>query len=225
MKKVAYVLGPRDLGAKANGWLEKSRDYRPAGPAVEFSPANAALFVVDMQHFFLDSASHAFVPAAPALVPGIQALVSAFRKAGRPVVFTRYAVAEGENPGLMGEWWKDVIKEGSPASAVIPQLQPAPGERVLRKKTYSAFHGTGLQEALAGQGVDSLVITGVLTHLCCDTLAREAFTRDFKPYLVVDGTASYDEELHLASLKTLAHGFAVPVLAREILDALGKVRP
>ena len=220
MEKAAYVSGPRDLESKAKTWLKKIRGTHKPSPATRFSSDHAALFVVDMQRFFLDPKSHASVPAAKALVPNLQALLEAFRAAGKPVVFTRYAVAEGENPGLMGEWWRDSVKEGSPASAVIPDLRPVEGELVLRKRSYSAFHETGLQQALTQKQVDSVVITGVMTHLCCDTLAREAFTRDFKPYLVVDGTASYNEELHFASLKTLSNGVAVPVLAKEILEAL-----
>ncbi|HDR06062.1 MAG TPA: isochorismatase family protein, partial [Candidatus Coatesbacteria bacterium] len=59
------------------------------------------------------------------------------------------------------------------------------------------------------------------TELCCETTARSAFVRDFDVFFPVDATAAYTEELHRASLLTLAHGFAVPLLTEELLRLLG----
>ena len=61
------------------------------------------------------------------------------------------------------------------------------------------------------------VISGVMTHLCCETTARAAFMRGFEVFFTVDGTATYNEALHRSSLLTLSHGFAIPVLIDELL--------
>jgi isochorismate hydrolase len=64
----------------------------PINPnAAVFSLANSALLIIDMQRYFLCPSSHAFLPAAPAIIPNINALISTFKKADRPVYFTRHA--------------------------------------------------------------------------------------------------------------------------------------
>jgi len=65
-----------------------------------------------------------------------------------------------------------------------------------------------------------VLITGVMTHLCCETTAREAFVRDFKVFFAIDGTATKSDDLHVASLKTLTDGFAIPVTTEEVLGWL-----
>jgi isochorismate hydrolase len=59
-----------------------------------------------------------------------------------------------------------------------------------------------------------------MTHLCCETTARSAFMRGLQVFIAVDGTATYSEAFHRASLLNLSHGFALPVLVDEILERL-----
>ncbi|MES0360330.1 MAG: isochorismatase family protein, partial [Anaerolineales bacterium] len=59
--------------------------------------------------------------------------------------------------------------------------------------------------------------SGVMTHLCCETTARSAFVRGFEVFFVIDGTATYNEDYHMATLLNLAHGFTTPVLTKEVL--------
>ncbi len=59
-----------------------------------------------------------------------------------------------------------------------------------------------------------------MTHLCCETTARSAFVRGFEVFFTIDGTATYNKEFHFATLHNLAHGFALPILVDEILDAV-----
>ena len=87
----------------------------------------------------------------------------------------------------------------------------------IEKKQYDAFLQTLLEETLRQRKIEQIVITGVMTHLCCETTARSAFMRGFEVFFTVDGTATYNEELHRASLLTLSHGFAVPVTVDELL--------
>ena len=77
-----------------------------------------------------------------------------------------------------------------------------------------------LDSILRSLDVKKVVITGVLTHLCCASTARDAFMHDYETYIVVDGTASETEILHMSALRTLAHGFAVPVTTMEVLSKL-----
>ncbi len=179
-----------------------------------FEPASAALIVLDMQKYFLDPDSHAFVPSAAAILPRVQELVGAFRRKGRPTILTRHLNTQ-DNAGAMEEWWADLIHEEDPASEIIKELDDPQAVRV-EKSQYDAFHKTGLEERLRSLYITKVVITGVLTHLCCETTARSAFMRGFKVFFAVDGTATYREDFHRATLLNLSHGFAVPVLVDDI---------
>jgi bifunctional isochorismate lyase/aryl carrier protein len=182
-----------------------------------FSADGACLLIIDMQRFFIDPLSHASFPQAEHIVGNVQSLLESFRSLGLPIIFTRHGYLNDESPGIMGRWWGDVLRIDDPFSSIDDRLRPLEGERVVRKTRYSAFVGTGLENTLEELGVTRLVITGVLTHLCCESTARDAFMRDHEVFLVVDGTASDEDELHLGSLRGLADGFAMLVTTEDLI--------
>lgn len=183
-------------------------------------PEHSALLVIDMQRYFLDEKSHAYFPEARKIVDRIAALVDAFRDAGSEVLFTRHALLRNESPGIMGRWWGDVLRDDDEFSEIIPELRPKRSEAVIRKTTYSAFKNTDLENRLRASGVEQLVITGVMTHLCCETTARDAFVRNYEVFFVIDGTATYDDRLHASSLRNLTDGFAIPLTTEEVMQCL-----
>jgi isochorismate hydrolase len=170
-----------------------------------------------MQSYFLDEKSHAFVPTGKAVLSNVQNLISHFRDHSRPVIFTRFAVEDGEDDPI-SNWWADTVSEGSEASRLAEEIKTEKSDKVIRKSRYSSFYETDLEEHLKVQDVSDLVITGVLTNLCCETAAREAFDRGFNVFSVMDGMATYSEEVHIASLKNLAYGFSTPLCTEDILS-------
>jgi isochorismate hydrolase len=183
-------------------------------------PSRTALLVLDMQDYFLDLNSHAFVPSAPAILPGIQVLVAAFHAQAMPVIFTRHLNTR-QNAGMMAHWWRDLIAAENPLSQIAHQLNLSTGT-VIEKTQYDAFHQTELENLLAKENVSAVAICGVMTHLCCETTARSAFTRGLQVWFTIDGTATYNEAHHFSTLLNLAHGFATPVTVAEVLAALPK---
>jgi isochorismate hydrolase len=183
----------------------------------EITLGHPALLVLDMQDYFFSEKSHAFIPSAPAILPGVTRLISAFLQAKRPVVFTRHLNTE-EDAGMMSRWWRDLLKRGHPGADLVPEIA-ALAEDVIEKAQYDAFYQTPLLEHLQADGVTDLVITGVMTHLCCETTARSGFVNGFRVWFAVDGTATYNADFHLATLRNLAHGFATPVLINELIKA------
>jgi bifunctional isochorismate lyase/aryl carrier protein len=183
-----------------------------------YDPKSSALLILDMQSYFLEPSSHAFIPSAPAIVPNLQALARAYYAKDLPVIFTQHLDTPQET-GSMARWWQDLINVEDPLSAIIPQFDFS-NRYILRKNQYDAFYGTPLEDRLQRNAVTQVVICGVMTHLCCETTARSAFVRGFEVFFVIDGTATYNKNHHLATLLNLAHGFARPVLAAEILAAL-----
>ncbi len=183
-----------------------------------YTPQNSALLILDMQSYFLEPSSHAYIPSAPAIVPNLQALARAYYAKDLAVIFTQHLDIPQE-AGSMARWWQDLIKIEDPLSAIIPEFNFS-NRYILRKNQYDAFYGTSLEDKLQRNAVNQLVICGVMTHLCCETTARSAFVRGYEVFFVIDGTATYNKDHHMATLLNLAHGFATPLLAAEILTAL-----
>ncbi|MCB2213643.1 cysteine hydrolase [bacterium] len=200
---------------KVAEWLAAiHRNGRERGPA--FDMASAALLVLDMQRYFLDPESHAFVPGSPLVQRSVEQLAEKFRASGRPVIFTRHVDAKGvESP--MSSWWKDTLRSDDPRSQIEPSLL-ADMDWVLVKHTYDAFLGTDLEQRLRDAGVKQLVGCGVVTHLCVETTLRSAFCRGFPIFLPSDATASFSETHHRATLLNLSHGFARIADVSELLE-------
>jgi nicotinamidase-related amidase len=113
--------------------------------------------------------------------------------------------------------------EGSPESEIHDELAPLPGEKVILKHRYSAFYNTDLETVLRCIKIEDLVIGGVMTNLCCESTARDAYYRDYRVFFLADGTGSINEEMHEASLLNLAFGFAYITTTNSIIgELLGK---
>lgn len=220
MQKERYFT-PATIHKKSRDMLASVAKYCRRHENIAFHPTRAALLVLDMQEYFLSEASHAFVPSAPAIIPNIQFMIKVFAAYNRPIFFTRHVNTE-ENAGMMGKWWKDLICPQAAYSHIVKQLDTSKGA-ILRKSQYDAFYETRLESDLRAGGVGEVVITGVMTHLCCETTARSAFMRGFEVIFAIDGTATYSESFHRATLLNLAHGFALLVQVEEILSAFKDV--
>jgi len=215
MKKEEYFTD-RTRAQKSRELLALVSNYQHRHINQKFIPGYAALIVLDMQYYFLDPDSHAFVPSAQAILSGIQNLISVFSSNKRPVYFTRHLNTEVD-AGMMSKWWNELISPQSARSQIVEFLDLI-NHPIFEKSQYDAFWGTTLDETLRQDGVEQIVITGVMTHLCCETTARSAFMHGYEVFFPVDGTATYIEAYHRASLLNLAHGFAVPLLVEDILS-------
>lgn len=210
-------IEPDSFYRKSRETLEKLKLFRERHDFV-FMPESAALLIIDMQRYFLDRRSHAFIPDAPLIISKIKNLSAAFLKMNLPVILTRHVNTQ-EDAKLMGKWWKDLIAEDSRISQIIPELD-IQGAIVVKKTQYDAFYKTSLEYLLRKKKIRQIVLTGVATHLCCETTARSAFIRGFTVFLPVDGTATFTEDFYQASLLNLAHGFAIPVLCEELTERM-----
>ncbi|MDY6911666.1 MAG: isochorismatase family protein [Chloroflexota bacterium] len=218
MKKEHYFT-PESIQSQSGQMREELGHFRSKhDPGL--IPQRSALLILDMQRYFLDETSHAFIPSGKAIIPGIARLIDTYDREALPVIFTRHINSDAD-AGMMSRWWHDLIRQDDPLSEIIPELD-ASRRVVIRKSQYDAFHHTDLEDSLRQNNVTQLVICGVMTHLCCETTARAAFVRGFEVFFTIDGTAAYNEEFHRATLLNLSHGFAVPVLIDEILTALSE---
>lgn len=176
-------------------------------------PAHAAFLVIDMQEEFRSV-------AMPILAP-LRGVIDACRASSVPVVFTQHGHTDPtRDGGMLSQWWGQLIMRGSPAWQFLPEVAPLPEELVVAKTRYSAFFRTSLGRALRSLRAKDLIIGGVMSNLCCETTARDAFVRDFRVFFLADGTATASAEYHHATLRNLAYGFAYLVTCEEVVQAL-----
>jgi nicotinamidase-related amidase len=214
---MTYVT-PETLDRKTDQWLRKVQSFK-FHTDWTLNPSKAALLVIDCQNFFVSEPKPDGVP----ILPRIWMLIDSFRKAGRPVIFTRHMhKTDGSDLGVLGEWWPENIIENTPESEIHPALEVRPDDIVIRKNVYSSFVGTDLENILRKLGVTDLVIAGVMTNLCCETAARDAFCRNFRVFFPADANATATEEMHIASLINIGYGFGAVVRAREIEQVMMK---
>jgi len=182
-----------------------------------FQLERAALLILDMQKYFLQETSHAFVPSAPAIVGNIVSLIKMFQAHNRPIFTTRHINTQ-KDAGMMKIWWKEVLNLNNPLSKIIPEIDYI-DLSCIEKTQYDAFFATDLDREIRRKRCKQLVITGVMTHLCCETTARSAFVRGWEVFFPVDGTATYNRRFHAATLLNLSHGFAHITTVEDLLKA------
>jgi isochorismate hydrolase len=215
MRKKKRYFTHRSLARQARRMSVRIRRLKQEHP-VQLLPEKSALLILDMQRYFLDSASHAYIPSAPAIIPGLLQLCELYRSRNLPIILTRH-VNSPEDAKALGRWWRDLLQAQDPLSEIIPELLKYDA-LVIEKSQYDAFYHTDLEDRLKARDVQQLVIGGVMTHLCCETTARAAFVRGLDIFFTVDGTATYTKNFHRATLLNLAHGVATPATISEILS-------
>jgi isochorismate hydrolase len=173
------------------------------------------ILLIDLQEYFREI-------AAPILA-NITGVISSARERKIPLFFTQHGHEPGEDLGILAQWWTDVIIKGSDDGRLLFELGVREEDSIIPKTTYSAFHKTNLEEKLKDKGITDLVIGGVMTNLCCETTARDAFVRDFRVFFLADGTSTVSEDFHLATLKNAAYGFATLVGCDQLISILSPV--
>lgn len=196
---------------------------------LSFVPQRTALINVDMQNCFVHG-SPISAPGGLALLDRINELAAACRAAGVLVVHASHVLrADLSNAGLLAEnplIAGGIISKGSSSAALHEGLAIEPTDVLLEKPRFGAFHGTDLELLLRSRGVDTVIISGISTNVCCDTTAREAAVRDFRVIFLSDGTATFGmgdvtaDQLQEATCATLGLVFAQVATIADVLARL-----
>jgi len=191
--------------------LEELKPYRER--KAKINPKHAAFLAIDMQNFF-----HRI---AQPVLRNILRVIQSCRQENIPIIFTQHGHTEPDSDGgILGEWWGELIIGGTEDWKFLSEIKIEPSDTVLPKKRYSAFFETDLDATLRSRGTQDLIISGVMTNLCCETTARDAFMRDYRVFFLIDGTATRKSDLHLATLKNLGFGFAYLITSEELIQML-----
>lgn len=189
-------------------------------------PQRTALLVIDMQKGWLLDGSPGGIAAGLEMLPRLNQLIDSCRQAGCTVVHTRQ-FHDYTNPiykQLLPQHYdprgRPYFRRGSSWVEFHDDLSVREGDVIIDKDRYSAFYGTNLEIILRNRGIDTLIVTGVASNVCCESTARDAFFRDFLVLFVSDCTATVDERLHRATLDNISAFFGRVMSWQEVLDML-----
>ena len=190
-------------------------------------PPRTALINVDMQNCFVHG-SPISAPDGLELEARINRLSAACRRAGILVIHTCIVLRpDGSNRGVLDNFSppvkQGILNKGSDSAALHPGLVVEPTDVLLDKPRFGAFYGTDLELILRSRRIDTVIVSGVSTNVCCETTAREAAVRDFQVFFLSDGTATADmgalsaAELQKATCATLGFLFAQVLTVDEMI--------
>jgi len=169
-----------------------------------------ALLIVDMVEEFVHGKLK--VPSAEKIIPNIKDLKEAAKMAGVPVIYCNDAHRKGD-PEL--DLWGEHAMEGSEGAKIVKDLSPDPDDYVVRKRTYNAFDGTELDRILKNEGVGEVIITGLVTSICCQHTAYGAFSRGYKVTVVEDACTDLDEKAHRNALEYMNRIYGAKIVNVE----------
>ena len=175
-----------------------------------------ALVVVDMQNYFCAPGFPAEVAASRATVPAINRMAQALRAAGGRVVWVQTSSREA-----VGRWSRHHqhmltparvdsrlagLAEGTPGFRLFDGLEAGADDLFATKVMYSAFiaGSSDLHPRLHALGIETLLIAGTATNVCCESTARDAMMLDYRVVMLSDGNSAFTLEEHTTSLDNVA---------------------
>ncbi|RGB26031.1 Isochorismatase-like protein [Rhizophagus diaphanus] len=195
--------------------------------SIPYNPKTAALLVIDMQEIFRNDATD--------IIPNVQSLVKSCHEKGVPVFWTQHGHRNPEfDGGALRRWWGDrLIKWGSDEWQILKEMQPFVSRSqtsldtldfIIKSKTrYDAFYKTELNSLLISLGIETLIISGVRTNLCCETTARRGFDKNYDIVFIKDATATENQKMHEATLLNMEYGWAKIVTAIDVIEWLAHI--
>lgn len=194
--------------------------------------AKTALVVIDMQNVWVKEGMPAYSPYCAPIVPNINRLAEATRQAGGKVYWVR-AIYGDDAPRTWSAYMdfldrgqmEDMLAaltDGNEGAELWHELDVRPEDTVTIKRRFSALiqGSSDLGDRLQAAGIDTLIITGTATNVCCESTARDAFMLNYRTLMVSDANATSSDELHNASLNALFSRFADVFSTDEVLGLL-----
>ncbi len=210
-----------------------------AGVLDEWDPARTAHLIVDLQRGYMAEGAPRETATAREIVPNVNAISNALRVAGGINVFVRMNLATE----MMGAWrgYLDRLLDpqlrerviaaftpGSPYFELWDGLAVDPADLIVEKTRYSPFvpGASPLHELLQERGIETVIVSGTVTNVCCESTARDAMQLGYRVLFAADGTAAQSDAMHNATLATMLTSFADVVTAEELVSALaGRAAP
>jgi ureidoacrylate peracid hydrolase len=201
-------------------------------PFDAIAPRRTALLVIDMQNHFVKQGHQCEIPLAREIVPNINRLAAELRRRGGHVVWIRNSTTDTRE-----SWstYHDFLQTPERSRARYEAMEVGadgyqfwhlndirPEDAQVTKKRYSAFiaGSSNLEHYLRDRNIDTLLITGTATNICCESTARDAMMLNFKAVMVADALAANTDEEHNAALSNFYGQFGDVQTVDEVLQSL-----
>jgi ureidoacrylate peracid hydrolase len=188
-------------------------------------PARMALVFTDIQNVFVEG----FAPDGLVVLERIKRLARVCREAGIAVFHLRQTIPAGLDGGGLGIVNNGFLERDSTTASFHKDLVRVSADNFSEKPHYGGFLDTNLELLLRRRGVDTIIITGIETNVCCETIAREAMERNFRVFFISDGITTEGgevltgEEVQRASRDTLGNNFAQVLTVDEMIQKIKDV--
>jgi ureidoacrylate peracid hydrolase len=199
----------------------------------DIDPARTAHVVVDLQNGFMAEGQPAEVPTAREIVPNVNRISAALRSAGGLVIYIQNTIDAAAKEAwsnwftyMSGEGRREAMEaafaDGSYGHSLWPGLEVLPQDIRVKKNRFGAFvpGSSDLHAVLQARGIDTVIITGTATNVCCESTARDAMMLDFKVVMVEDCCAALSDEEHRGALENIIQQFGDVMTADEVLARL-----
>ena len=198
----------------------------------KFEAKKTAVVVVDMQNYFMKEGFQAAAPMAIETVPANNRLAEAVREQGGLIVWIQTTASPEATAGwgiyheMNGDekWERRNLELGEDHEGfeLWPELDVRDGDLMIKKTRYSAFvqGSSPIHEELSARGIDTLLVTGVATGVCCESTARDAMMLNYRVTMVSDTLASFTAESHENALKAIFGRFGDVQTVDEVIAHL-----
>jgi nicotinamidase-related amidase len=202
------------------------------------SPKTSALIVVDMQNDFCTKGGHyekagKNLNQIQSIIPQLSKLIHTAREYGIPVIYVQNTQIPGGSylsPPAIAHLlarWKDESNilytlEGTWGHQIIEDIKPERTDFIVKKHRPSAFAGTDLDLILRSSGVDTIIVTGVVTEGCVESTARHGWLKDYYVVIAEDCVASSTAELYRAQMKLMKKIYHFVVPAKKLITTWQK---
>jgi ureidoacrylate peracid hydrolase len=204
----------------------------------DVDPGKTAHIIVDLQNGFMAPGQPVEIATAREIVPNVNRISRALHVAGGLNVYIQYVVNDAARKAW-SSWYERFFNEGRRAAIdacftegaygwqLWPELDMQPSDLVVQKTRFGAFvpGSSDLHEILQARDIDTLIITGTATNVCCESTARDAMQMNYKVIFVADGNAASSDAEHNATLSNMAAIFADVMTADEVVACLAKATP
>ena len=183
-------------------------------------PHRTALLAIDLQNLFMAPGAALEIPVARDIVPNVNRMASQLRALGGKVIW----VLNAFGPDTLSNWTRyfenvnapdlstrilSGLTRGDSMQALWPDCDVQPEDMRSEKDRYSAFYTTraDLNKILRDRGIDTVIIAGTLTNICCETTARDAMQLNYKVVMLSDGCATRTDAEHNGTLVSVMNNF------------------
>ena len=216
--------------------LARIKDFRPGLHMFgNIDPARTAHIIVDLQNGFMEPGATVEIPFAREIVPNVNEISRAVRAAGGINVFIRYLI-DDETQVRWSSWFTDFASpqrrkamtdtfgKDSHGFTLWPGLDVRKDDLIVDKTRFGAFvpGSSDLHDILQARGIDTLIITGTATNVCCESTARDAMQMNYKVIFVADANATLSDAEHNATLNNMVTLFADVMTTKELVGFLDK---